>query len=329
MATHTPIRSSVAVALTAAALLAGTVRPAAAVRSGCGGTTTLLAADTSVSLGVTETRRFAASVAPAYGWPVKPFDRPHPVRANFDDPRIGAGGSESFHFGIDVAAPDRAPVYAVTGGIAYVRPGSVAVALSDTHAFGYWHVRAVVRNHQSIHRYQLLGYVIPGWEHVHFAERVDGVYLNPLRPGALGPYVDRTPPEIGEISLSRRRRGGFEVFANAYDTPSLRVPGAWANEPVSPALLQWRISRNDHLGRWRTAADFRTALLTAVRFHSVYAPPTRQNHKGAAGYYCFFLPHRWKPADGSYRIEVAASDIRGNRTAARLDLIVAHGEVRT
>ena len=107
MATHTPIRSSVAVALTAAALLAGTVRPAAAVRSGCGGTTTLLAADTSVSLGVTETRRFAASVAPAYGWPVKPFDRPHPVRANFDDPRIGAGGSVVQGIRLHAGARDR------------------------------------------------------------------------------------------------------------------------------------------------------------------------------------------------------------------------------
>jgi hypothetical protein len=47
-------------------------------------------------------------------------------------------------------------------------------------------------------------------------------------------------------------------------------------------------------------------------FHSIYAPPTAQNHKGKAGVYCFFLSHEWKPADGRYRIEVAASDTREN-----------------
>ena len=38
-----------------------------------------------------------------------------------------------------------------------------------------------------MHRHQLLGYVAKGWEHVHFAERRGGVYVNPLRDGGLGP----------------------------------------------------------------------------------------------------------------------------------------------
>ena len=61
-----------------------------------------------------------AGVAPAYGWPVKPFDRQHPVRGYFGDPRIGlnADGSLSrqFHFGVDVSAPDNTPVYATLSG---------------------------------------------------------------------------------------------------------------------------------------------------------------------------------------------------------------------
>ncbi|MGZ6266594.1 MAG: hypothetical protein ACXWN4_06790, partial [Candidatus Limnocylindrales bacterium] len=45
----------------------------------------------------------------SYDWPVKPFDRQHPVRAFLNDPRIGKHGSRAFHFGIDVAAPDGTP----------------------------------------------------------------------------------------------------------------------------------------------------------------------------------------------------------------------------
>jgi len=39
-----------------------------------------------------------------YPWPLEPFDRPHPVRGYFNDPRI-SGSSRAFHFGIDIAAP--------------------------------------------------------------------------------------------------------------------------------------------------------------------------------------------------------------------------------
>ena len=66
-------------------------------------------------LGVTQ----QAAASPAgYGWPVKPFDREHPVRGNFGDPRtvfagpptrrtlMAAGGSFQFHFGVDISAPN-------------------------------------------------------------------------------------------------------------------------------------------------------------------------------------------------------------------------------
>ena len=54
-----------------------------------------------------------------YPWPVKPFDRQHPVRAFFNDPRI-ADASHAFHFGIDISAPDRTPVYAVKPGKVFI-----------------------------------------------------------------------------------------------------------------------------------------------------------------------------------------------------------------
>ena len=67
-------------------------------------------------------------VAASYHWPVKPFDRQHPVRGNFGDPRtvftssptlrgvLSGACSCSLHRGIDVAAPDGSPVYPVASG---------------------------------------------------------------------------------------------------------------------------------------------------------------------------------------------------------------------
>jgi murein DD-endopeptidase MepM/ murein hydrolase activator NlpD len=331
MATTPHSRSSAAAALlVAASLLAAHVAPAAAAPgSTCGGDRTLLAADAPSALRVSQSLGTTRAVPAAYGWPVKPFDQQHPVRANLNDPRIGHEGGTSFHFGIDISVPDGTPVYAVMGGKAYVHPGNVSVADGGTHSFGYWHVRAAVKNHELVRAHQLLGWVIPGWEHVHFAERANGIYLNPLRPGGLGPYVDVSAPEIGEIAITQRHGGGIALLANAFDMPSPRVPGAWTNEPVSPALVEWRISRNGHAGDWKAAADFRTRMLDRKLFDSVYAPPTRQNHKGAAGYYCFYLSQKWTPSDGAYRIEVAASDTRQNRAVARFDFSVVEGRVRS
>src|SRR5207248_3100597 len=40
-----------------------------------------------------------------YDWPLKPFDRPHPVRACLDDPRVSMDLTQrTFHFGIDISA---------------------------------------------------------------------------------------------------------------------------------------------------------------------------------------------------------------------------------
>src|SRR4051812_44770479 len=71
----------------------------------------------------------AGAAKASYGWPVKPFDRPHPVRGNFGDPRtvfvgpptrrtlLAAGGSFQFHFGVDISAPNGAAVYPVESGV--------------------------------------------------------------------------------------------------------------------------------------------------------------------------------------------------------------------
>ena len=72
----------------------------------------------------------SAGAASSYGWPFKPFNKQHPIRGFFGDPRtvyengVLAGGFDgpgffSFHQGVDISAPDGTPIYPVVSGIAH------------------------------------------------------------------------------------------------------------------------------------------------------------------------------------------------------------------
>src|SRR5438105_60018 len=136
----------------------------------------------------------AALVAPAfahaYGWPIKPFDAPHAIRGAFDDPR----GGRSFHFGIDISAPDGTPVFAVAPGTVFRYPDAVAVRQPDGREFSYWHVATTIDEHAYVQTGEQIGVVRAGWGHVHFAEYDGRTYVNPLRPGGLEPFADTTRP---------------------------------------------------------------------------------------------------------------------------------------
>jgi hypothetical protein len=101
----------------------------------------------------------------------------HPLRGGFDDPRLHLRAGEAiglFHFGVDIAAPDWTPVYAVEPGRVATGPQRVSLRRPNRREFGYWHVIPVVRDGSRVHLHQLLGYVAPGWGHLHFAESVAG-----------------------------------------------------------------------------------------------------------------------------------------------------------
>jgi hypothetical protein len=345
MATSSHIRRAalvaavLAAALSGASLVAGTATAEtgtpAQPRSCAPGRTLLssTADSTTRHLAVDRVRAPRIARTAGYDWPLKPFDRQHPIRAFFNDPRIGNHGGQAFHFGIDIAAPDRTPVYAVEAGkVFFDNPRAIAVEAYDrSHEFGYWHIVPIVKSHQLVRRHELIGYIDTGWGHVHFAERRGGKYVNPLRPGALGPYVDRTPPSIAEVSLVQSDRGSINLVASAYDMPDPQVPGAWAGEPVTPALLQWRIERDGLSSTpWKTAADFRGVMLPASEFGNVYTPATRQNHKGQPGLFCFYLAQGWRAADladSSYRLQVSAVDTQGNRVLAEVRLTISNGSI--
>jgi murein DD-endopeptidase MepM/ murein hydrolase activator NlpD len=259
----------------------------------------------------------------SYSWPVRPFDEAHPVRAYFNDPRI-SGPSKAFHFGVDISAPNGTPVYAVQAGQVYLEdPRAIAVVGGDV-TFGYWHVVPAVAHHEQVARHQLLGHVDAPWLHVHFAERREGSYRNPLRAGALTPWHDDTRPVVTRVTFSRHGaelsanavNGAVDVIAEAHDTPPIPVPPPWNGLPVTPARLRWRVMRQGNVIRpWHMPVDFTQTLLPQTAFDRIYAPGTRQNHANEPGRYRFYLAHTWGTAqlpDGVYELEVEASDLAGN-----------------
>jgi hypothetical protein len=275
----------------------------------------------------------------AYGWPVKPFHRQHPVRGFFGDPRISNHGeTRQFHFGVDVSAPNGTPVYATLTGTAYVNPmhdTTVTVVGKSGVAFEYWHVTPTIRSGQAAVAYKtVIGRIEKPWAHVHFAEAHDGAYLNPLRPGAMGPFLDTTKPfasritaESGGRVVSPRPHRPFALVAQMQDETPLAVPRPWHDLPVMPALVRWRLL--DAAGRvvlgWHTVIDFRRTIPDASAFDRTWAPGVSQNHVRMPGKYRVYLE---RSVDGlragTYTIEVAARDTRGNASVTRAALAVGN-----
>src|SRR4051794_10524391 len=244
--------------------------------------------------------------AAAYGWPVKPFDAQHPIRAYFGDPRIGHG-EHALHFGIDVVAKNGTPVYAVTSGTISQDPRHPEAILvtSGSVVYEYWHVVAARTSGYATAFRTVLGTVEAPWAHVHFAERHNSTYVNPLRRGALRPYRDTTLPTIRSIGVDHGR-----VVVDAYDTTPLRVfPAWWAGKPVSPALVEWRVGG----GTGRGAGDCRNVLGSS--YAAVYGETTRQNLASVTGRYRFVLGSG-SGFSGAHAIQVRVADTAGNAAVA-------------
>ena len=265
-----------------------------------------------------------------YAWPIKPFHRQHPVRGFFGDPRIAENEkrvTHSFHFGIDISCPDGTPVYATMSGrveLDRVHRETVSiVGASGGTIFSYWHVIPTVRDGQVAVAFRtVVGHVSKGWGHVHFAETQNGVYLNPLRVGALEPYADTTRPHLKSLRVERRNRtlstiprsGAFDLVVEAYDTTPMPVAAPWHDKPVTPAVLQWRPEGSQV---WRTAVDVRWTIPDASLYRRQFAVWTRQNNPwGCRGRYRFFLGHDLDASTFGHlaSVEVRAIDTRGNST---------------
>jgi hypothetical protein len=294
----------------------------------------------------------AASHGQGFPWPVKPFFRQHPIRANFGDPRtvflgklgrssiMSSGGHFSFHSGVDIVAKTGQPVYPVRSGtVRIVSPVEVAVDSPDGTSFVYWHIRPAVSNGEPAVALQtILGRVRKEAGHVHLGEFENGAFVNPLASGHLTPYRDRIAPRVTAITIRQAGTGALldpvwvhgriKISADAFDLPALKVPGEWAGLPVAPAVVTWRLLE------WKgkvaipdtVAADFRGALPPRSDFWDVYARGTYQNMTSFRKHLAFLQPGRYvfnltpQPLDTRhlrygndvYELVVTAVDIRGN-----------------
>jgi len=298
----------------------------------------------------------------SYGWPIRPFDREHPLRGAFGDPRTVersdqqvdsslSQGSFTFHNGIDIVAADGTPVYPVVSGIAVVRhTHEVSVHTRGYRVFQYWHIDPQVKTGQRVIAGEtMLGTVQLHKHHLHFGEIALMRVVNPLAPGHLGPYGDAQPPAVvgllaraagGESESLDRLRGGVELIADAFDAQPLPFWGPWSHKPVAPALVRWQLERSDGavVHPWQTVVDFRLHEPPAEQFWTVFAAGTYQNFPvlsdhfdwGRPGRYLFRLTRqpietRALP-DGRYMVVVEASDVCGNSGRIEQPVNVANGD---
>jgi hypothetical protein len=295
----------------------------------------------------------ASATASAYPWPVKPFHKQHPIRANFGDPRtrflntmltdgLQGPGTFLFHNGIDIAAADGTPVYPVISGkVRYIDSTAISVKTKGRGVFQYFHLLVKVRNGQHVIAGKtVLGTVMPAYDHVHLSEIRDGRVWNPLARGGIAPYRDRTVPQVRAINVrpagsllpfdSSTVCGTVSFVAAADDAAPMPVPGVFSGFPLAPALITWSLAKvggNTYVDNV-AAADFRTTLLSPRYFWGVYARGSYQNAPRFSNRQ-YFMPGRFlynlasfvdtrSYPNGLYEITVDVSDMRGNSSEAAL-----------
>jgi hypothetical protein len=279
--------------------------------------------------------------AVAYSWPLKPFHRPHPIRGSFGDPRFHLGAESalsSFHFGVDISARDGQAVYSVSRGYVHAYAAHLTVTSRTSREYGYWHVRPVVRTGKHVKAHQLIGHVIAGWGHVHFAESYRRAYKDPLRKGALTPYYDKTAPVVEGMRLLRddgsaadpgHITGPLSVIVSAWDPPPIAPPAPWDVARLAPAVLWWTLTAaNGALVNSDFVADFKAILPPNWMYNWVYAPGTYQNKAHRPGNYLYWAMHSMDTsafADGRYQLTVVAMDDRGNTSSSAVALQLANG----
>jgi len=302
----------------------------------------------------------AGASGAGYPWPFKPFDKQHPIRGYFGDPRtiyengilsdpFDGGGFFSFHQGVDIAAPDGTAIYAIANGTAhYLGASTLNLDTGTGVVFQFFHIVSVVAEGQHVTKSKtVLGYVQPPYGHVHISEIDGSRIVNPLQNGHLTPYRDTTKPTIRDVLIKNQTGilqaplglcGGIELDADVFDTPPVAVPGPFHGMPVAPAYVAWRLMRitGQVVVPWTVVADFRQTLPSNAKFWDVYARGTYENAPRFGREQYALMPGRFlfllarfdttTFANGVYVLSVRAADIRGNAALATRRLSVLNGK---
>ena len=283
----------------------------------------------------------------SYNYPVKPFARQHPIRGYYGDPRTptgkhaafapGARGPFNFHNGVDIIAAAQTPVYPVVSGVVTrVEADNVIVNTSGGRWFQYYHITPAVQSGQYVTAYKtILGRVFASHLHVHLTEAVGSNAINPLAPGHLGPYRDKTAPVVDGVRFTDSRgqtasplglKGIVRVTTTAHDIPALPVEGDWPGLGVTPATIAWglRTAAGRVVIPRGTITDFRRTEPRNESFWKTYAAGTRQNKYGErvlrkvrlVGLFSFNLTPSGLDTstlpNGAYKLTVRAADTCGN-----------------
>ncbi|MGD0273219.1 MAG: M23 family metallopeptidase [Gaiellaceae bacterium] len=282
----------------------------------------------------------------SYHWPVKPFNRQHPIRGYFSDPRTltsknavyapGARGPFNFHNGVDIVTTTGTPVYPVVSGVASTGNNVVFVRTADRRVFQYYHVRPSIQSGQWVVAYKtVLGHTLAHFGHVHLIEGAGTEKHNPLDPGHLEPYGDKTAPVVSKVQFSdsqgnrvypSRLSGKIDIAADAHDMPALPIVGTWPGLGVTAPLIEWelRTSSGSAVIPRHAVADFRQTEPPNEDFWNIYSVGTRQNKYGSikveqirlVGRYSYNLTPtgldtRTLP-NGVYVLTIKAADTCGN-----------------
>jgi hypothetical protein len=298
----------------------------------------------------------------SYHYPVKPFARQHPIRGYYGDPRTptgkhtafapGARGPFNFHKGVDIVAADGSPVYPVVSGVVVaVNPDNVVISTNDDRWFQYYHIWPSVQSRQYVVAYKtVLGHVQAPHRHVHLTEG-DGISShNPLDPGHLEPYQDKTIPVVDGVHFSddhgRRAdaldlRSIVHIAADVHDMPALPLVGTWPGLGITAAVVAWKIQapNGSVVIPSRSVADFRQAKPRDEDFWNTFALGTHQNKFGSkklqqvtlVGRYSYDLTPsgldtRSLP-DGAYILTVRATDTCGNNGSLSAKIKIANEKV--
>jgi hypothetical protein len=249
----------------------------------------------------------------------------------------GAPGPFNFHNGVDIVAAADAPVYPVVSGVV-TRVGSdnVVVNTSGSRWFQYYHITPAVQSGQYAVAYKtVLGYVLASHEHVHLIEVDGSTVQNPVAPGHLEPYRDKTVPVVDGVHFTGNRgrqanplrlKGNIHIAADAHDMPAVPVLSNWPGLGVTAAVVAWKLqaSNGSVVIARQKVADFRQTEPGNQDFWKIYAAGTHQNKFGyrslqrvrRVGLYSYNLTPsgldtRTLP-NGVYKLTVRAADTCGN-----------------